>query len=347
MADIQQFIDFVAIAKLKGKRVAFWGWEPSVFSAFVRLSLLDGMETVFITDDFPVQDLEACKITQDFHDIDELYSKPDKLLEFKPDQVCILHQDTTLAIKTYETVLRQFGLSPLDICVTKEIWRVSRYVEGDAYNRAIASVPKTVVGGMTPRARLNLFDGLRYITENKIPGRIVNYGVSRGWSVYFIAEVLKQLGDTDREIVAFDGFRGFPQDKSRYDLCHLRYKKYALRSTPASRENAQEATERNLEVHSKRITLVAGDICETIADLGNEPVALALFDMDDYTPTKVTLEPTYRVLSKNGVFVLDHFTYDTTGGFCIGERVAMLEFLEKYPMFSPTGENIFYKTGNV
>lgn len=106
-------------------------------------------------------------------------------------------------------------------------------------------------------------------------------------------------------------------------------------------------TKINLSPHIERIELVAGDIYETITQLPDDPIALALFDMDDYTPTKVSLEPTYEKLSNNGVFILDHFTYDTIGGFCVGQRLAMLEFLEAHKMFNLTSSNMFFKTNKM
>ena len=51
------------------------------------------------------------------------------------------------------------------------------------------------------------------------------------------------------------------------------------------------------------ISLVPGDINDTISQLPDEPVALAFFDMDDYTPTKVALEPIYERLSPGGIMI--------------------------------------------
>jgi hypothetical protein len=341
---VQETMDFVAIAKWNRKRIAFWGWDADVISALKREKLIEDIETIFITEDYPVQDIEACKITQAYHDVDQIYQAPEKLVDFKPDKLCILHYNPYRAIRVYEMLLRQYKQNPMDIYGTSSMWRISDYIEDDTYNKLVASIPKAIVGGLIPKSRLSVYNGLRYIVKNQVPGRILNFGVSRGWSMYFIAQTLSQLGDTDRRIVGFDSFSGFPQEASPLDLCHLKYKKYAPMYTPEKKELFQRITEKNLEPHMHRISLVAGDINETITLLGDEPIALALFDMDDYTPTQVSLEPTYEWLSTNGIFILDHFTHDTIGGFCIGQRIAMLEFLEKHPMLGFTESNMFFKT---
>ncbi len=341
---IKELIDYVAIARWSGKSVAFWGWNPTVISALERENLLKDLKTIFISEHYPVQDLEKCKITQEYHSIDQVYQAPEKLIEFKPDKVCILYQNQHEAIRAYEILLREYEIDPMNIFVSRRIWAYIDYIEGDIYNKLVSSVPKSIVGGLVPKSRLSLYDGLRYIVKNKVPGRVINFGVSRGWSMYFIAKVLEHLGDTDRQIVGFDSFSGFPQNASRYDLCYLRYEKHNPKYTTSVKNQNKNQTEQNLNDFMHRISLIDGDINETIFHLGEEPIALALFDMDDYTPTRVSLEPTYRRLSFNGVFVMDHFNYDTIGGFCVGQRIAMLEFLEKYPMFGFTGTNMFLKT---
>jgi len=340
-----ELIDYVALARLNGKSVAFWGWDPIAISALERENLLKGLKTIFIAEHYPIQDMEKCEITQEYYSIDQVYQTPEKMIEFKPDKICILYQNQYEAIRAYEIILRKYEQNPMNIFLTRSVWAYSDYVEGDIYNKLVASVPKNIVGGLVPKSRLALYDGLRYIIKNNVPGRIINFGVSRGWSTYFIAKVLEHFGDTERQIVAFDSFSGFPQNASRYDLCYLRYAKYIpMYTTPVKSQNKKQ-TEHNLSDYMHRISLVDGDINETILQLGEEPIALALFDMDDYTPTKVSLEPTFRLLSPNGVFIMDRFNYDTVGCFCVGQRIAMLEFLEKHPMFGYTGTNMFLKTG--
>ena len=342
---VQETLDFVAIAKRCGKRIAFWGWNAEVVGALERSGMLDGLETIFISNEFPVQDISACKFTQHYFDIDELYNPPEALASFNPDKVCILHTDPYRAITDYELVVRTYGVNPMNVYATSKMWQIHDYDDRFTYRKIIDSIPKGIPGGLIPWTLRGLYNGLRFVVQNGIPGRIVNYGISRGWSMYFIGQVLDSLGDTDRPIVGFDGFMGFPQRSSEMDLCNLKYNKVTSKITPQSSQSAQEQTEENLAPHMHRTTIIAGDIAETISQLGDEPVALALFDMDDYTPTKVALAPTYECLSPGGVFIMDHYTYNSIGGFCVGQRIAMLEFLEQHPMLGFPETHMFFKSG--
>jgi predicted O-methyltransferase YrrM len=226
-------------------------------------------------------------------------------------------------------------------------WGLKEPPVGKAYFEAserIAAIP----GGMF--IPTELYESLKYIFDADIPGDIVEYGVWKGRSLYFIAWLTQKLSKRPRKILGFDTFAGFGDSASDANdhfmgSAFAKHSKYARLSGDSK---IYTDTSREAVAHLMRdfdnVELVEGDIRDTISTVEGRQLALAFFDMDDYSPTAAALEMTYQSLQPGGVMIHDHFSTPTLlRGACYGQRIAMKKFLATHPMFTLCNSNTFLK----
>jgi hypothetical protein len=172
---------------------------------------------------------------------------------------------------------------------------------------------------------------------------VVNLGVYQGWSLYFICSVLRELeGPSERQVLGFDSFEGFEQGHERDAFCDYQT---SLGKTGWDfyKDTSVALCEKNLGAFGN-CELIEGNIRDTVRQLEGRRIALALFDMDDYSPTQRALDTVYRNLERGGVIIHDHYSFETIcEGACIGQRLAMQEFLQRHAMFHLSGTNVFMK----
>jgi hypothetical protein len=329
----EEIINKIKGALLIKKRIAFWGIDQEIINALYSEGILEPLDFIIVSDKkehigLKILNLEVCSIY--------------RLQEFKPDEIIVF--DEKNAISVYESLIRDFGYSPLQVFISNMYWKTTHYVSDSIYKQCIDSIPKETKGGLSAEeVVIHLYDSLKYVIRNNIPGNIINLGVYQGWSMYFIALVLEYFGEQKRKIIGFDTFGGFSPVSVKNDVfcdyqCSLGKTGYNF-----FKDTGYENVARLLKPFSN-VSLIKGDINDEISRIKDEPVALALFDMDDYTPTKVALEPIYKCLSPRGVMIHDHYSYHTLcEGSCVGQRIAVLEFLENHWMFNLTGTNVFMK----
>lgn len=233
-------------------------------------------------------------------------------------------------------------ISPNNIYIDRDAWSDRTYRADDILQRALARVGPMSLSSV--ELLTHIIDCLLDIKRRDVPGDIANFGVYKGWSIRFIAEVCRQIRLTDRVIYGFDTFSGFPELPPDNRDAFVSYMKNRFGPEIAIH------TDSSLELVSERlssyenITLIKGDIRDTVIWLDGKRLSFALFDMDDYTPTKVSLGPTYEILSNGGFIVHDHFSFPSCGTPGLwGQRRAMTEFLETTSMLNLTGTNVFMK----
>jgi O-methyltransferase len=190
-----------------------------------------------------------------------------------------------------------------------------------------------------------LADAVKYITQAKIPGDIVECGVWRGGSMMVVAKTLVALGDTSRELYLFDTFEGMtaPTDKD-----------VMFDGTPAAQILAEtekkegggnywcvagiEDVRRNMESTGypmAKVHLVKGRVEDTIPRQGPAKIALLRLDTDWYESTKHELDHYYQRLSQGGVLIIDDY------GHWQGSRRAVDEFFATLP-YRPLMSRIDY-----
>jgi hypothetical protein len=157
----------------------------------------------------------------------------------------------------------------------------------------------------------------------EIPGVICEFGVQWGATM---AQLINLRGiyepfNHSRKIFGFDTFEGFP-DVDEKDGGFSAIGDYAIT------KHYEDTLEEILSLHEsfspiphvKKFELVKGDASLTIGPwLDNNPyavVAMAIFDMDVYRPTKTVLEKLVPRLTKGSILVFDelncpHFPGET------------------------------------
>lgn len=317
---------------VQNMRVVFWGYYPDVLTNLVRSGVLHRMSFKLVDDRRVYIGKQVLK-TRVEH--------PDNIRSFKPDVVIIL--DNSRSMKIYETIVEKYCIKPTKVFVTKQMWQQEDYFDDSLYLECINSIPSNIRGGLSiPKVYIHLFQALKYVIENNVIGDVLNIGIYQGWSMYFICCLLKKLGNDSKKVLGFDSFKGI-HGRHKLDCFCEHQTKLGKTAQNFFRDTSLELCQMNLSDFDN-FAIIDGNICDTIKKIKNRKVALALFDMDDYSATKEALPEVYNSLVKGGIILHDHFTFDSLcGGACIGQRLAMRKFLRIHPMFNLCGTNVFLK----
>ncbi|MCA1560508.1 MAG: TylF/MycF family methyltransferase [Acidobacteria bacterium] len=186
---------------------------------------------------------------------------------------------------------------------------------------------------MTSQERVvSLVRAIRYVTENRIPGAIVECGVWKGGSMMATALTLQTASDI-RDLYLFDTFEGMTaptENDVRYDG------KPATGLMAAAPRTDQmwavaglEEVERNMTrtgYPPERIHYIKGRVEQTVpAQVPCDEIALLRLDTDWYESTRHELLHLYpRVVSGGVVIFDDYFHY-------LGQRQAVDEYFNPLP----------------
>jgi hypothetical protein len=156
-----------------------------------------------------------------------------------------------------------------------------------------------------------------------VPGVICEFGVQWGATLNLLVSLRGMLepNNYSRHIFGFDTFAGFA-DVAKQDGDNVKSGDYKTPADYAAVLNElldiQEFFCR--PSHYRNFSLIEGDVVETfpgwLADNSHAVVAMAIFDMDVYAPTKLVLETIKPRLTKGSVLVFDelncpHFPGET------------------------------------
>jgi len=240
-------------------------------------------------------------------------------------------------------LVKEMNVNPAVITIQQSVFSLEEnniYKEDNKYSE-ISSLIKIEgsLNGLTSRALVaHIYDCVKHIASNNIKGDIVNLGVYRGWSMKYFLLLLEHFGLSDRTVIGFDTFDGFTQG-GELDVY------YNIGGYDGFRGISTDIVNANLAPF-KNYRLVKGDIVETIKDVSfPNGISLALFDMDDYTPTMAALPAVHANTNPGGFIVHDHYNMMSCPEnlTCVGQRLAMDEFLKTNYMFNLSGTNIFIK----
>jgi O-methyltransferase len=159
-----------------------------------------------------------------------------------------------------------------------------------------------------------LYKAVLYVIQAKIPGDFVECGVWKGGSAMIIAETLKALGVTDRNIYLYDTFEGMPEPDER-DI------KIRTGATGKSmwlgnqssggwcNISIEEVTENVLKTGypKERFVFVKGKVEDTIPKTIPNAIAILRLDTDWYASTIHEFEHLYPLLSEGGVLMIDDY----------------------------------------
>jgi hypothetical protein len=185
---------------------------------------------------------------------------------------------------------------------------------------------------MTSFERLHaLYQAVKYVEHNRVPGAIVECGVWRGGSMMLVCRTLLRLGSHDRSLHLFDTFAGMTEP-SDLDIDPLgRPAAELLSSTPPSRDVGCVWCIASLEdvrtnvlgtgYPEARCNFVVGSVEKTLPAQAPERIALLRLDTDWYASTRHELEHLFPRLVDGGVLIVDDY------GHWRGARKAVDEYL--------------------
>lgn len=167
----------------------------------------------------------------------------------------------------------------------------------------------------------NIYTSLHHISRNRIPGDIVECGCFLGGSTRFMLDTCLKLGLSDRKIIVFDTFTGFPPDQQD----SFGGKPFHPDDFVTPGTDFREQFISNISSHplSDNVTVVTGMVEEHMPQHPFGDVSLARLDTDFYSSTRTELEILYPRLSSNGVLIIDDY------GSFDGCRRATDEYFEK------------------
>ncbi len=182
-----------------------------------------------------------------------------------------------------------------------------------------------------PNCLVHIYQCLKHAATLGLDGCVAEFGVFKGGTTRFIAEVVASL-HRSWPILGFDTFEGFPPRRSlldMYDHVGAEYSRLSLVE--------QYLSDTNVE-------LVPGDIVDTAAILRERPMILTFVDTDNYSAATAAIEAVVENTVIGGAIVLDHFTGEQRFRYTLGERTAAKELLvpdSRY--FNLHGTGVFFR----
>lgn len=183
----------------------------------------------------------------------------------------------------------------------------------------------------SPERLFALIEAVKYVVSNNIPGSFVECGVWKGGSMMAIAETLRQLQVTDRQLYLYDTFAGMPppteEDKNYSEetaASMLQKESYVKEESVVwAYSNLAEVKANISQVAypATNIHYIEGDVLQTIP--ANDPgqIALLRLDTDWYESTKHEMVHLYPKLISSGVLIIDDY------GYWKGSRKAVDEYM--------------------
>ena len=186
---------------------------------------------------------------------------------------------------------------------------------------------------MTSAERLfALIEAVKYVVKNDIPGSIVECGVWKGGSMMAVAETLKKLNATDRQLYLYDTYAGMTpptdEDKAHNEetAADLLVKDAGIKEESVvwafSTIEEVKANISQTNYPQNNIHFIEGDVLKTIPAADPGAIALLRLDTDWYESTKHEMEQLYPKLNQSGVLIIDDY------GFWKGSRKAVDEYLQ-------------------
>lgn len=169
----------------------------------------------------------------------------------------------------------------------------------------------------SPERGYALYQAVRHIVAQTIPGCLVECGTWKGGSAMIMALTLKQLGAANRPIILFDTFDGMTE-ASDLDLDRNGRPADVLMAGEFGAATAELVTARagldevraaldSTGYDPRRIRYVEGDIRQTAELTQTSRIALLRLDTDFYDSTLAELTQFYPRVSHGGIVIIDDY----------------------------------------
>lgn len=140
-----------------------------------------------------------------------------------------------------------------------------------------------------------------------VPGEIVECGVFKGASLIRLA-TFRDYHGLDKKVVGFDTFSKYPEAKSAEDKA---FRSKFVEESGINSIDTKELYKILDKKGIKNVSLIKGDICETIPRyVDDDPdlrISLINMDVDLYEPTMTALEWLWPKLCACGILILDDY----------------------------------------
>jgi O-methyltransferase len=219
-------------------------------------------------------------------------------------------------------------LQPPDVVIAGSAHLAFRDPEYERLNSP-ALVPSYATG--SPNTREHLYQCLKASARGGLRGAIIEFGAFKGGTTAWLARVAAYLELEGCRLIGLDSWTGFPPRRSVLDLYEH----------PRCVFTDLEAVRAYVEPFG--VELIAGDISETYQALEGEPILLAFFDTDNYSPARAALELCARQLVVGGSIVFDHVATTPDYIETLGERIAAYEVLGPAGFLHLRGTGVFTK----
>lgn len=214
--------------------------------------------------------------------------------------------------KWFRSAVRAFGY---DLVPTNRIFSTQR--ESPDFDKEFLDIFRRVkpFTMTSPERAFALYESVKYIVRNDIPGDIVECGVWKGGSMALVAHTLLQLGAADRQLVLFDTFDGMSAPDARDVDLRGRSAEGMLRSSDKSRDwvwasaslAGVQAVMRDTGYDETLVRYVEGKVEDTLPLQLPDRIAILRLDTDWYTSTHHELTHLYPNLTTGGVLILDDY----------------------------------------
>jgi hypothetical protein len=161
-----------------------------------------------------------------------------------------------------------------------------------------------------------LYQAVKFIHANKVPGAMVECGIWRGGSSMMIALTLGALGDTSRDIYLYDTYAGMtrPEDvdiRSRDGMEQIsRWQAFERDGYNEWTHAALDEVRANMRATGypeDKLHFVEGDVETTIPAVAPEEISVLRLDTDWYRSTRHELHHLYPKLAPGGALIIDDY----------------------------------------
>jgi predicted SAM-dependent methyltransferase len=153
-----------------------------------------------------------------------------------------------------------------------------------------------------------LYQSVKYVIENNVPGDFVECGVWRGGSAMVMALTLNALNTSTKNIYLYDTFSGMTEPKEvDVDFRGVKAKDQLLDVSCCAGLEEVKVNLRRTGYSDEKIFFIEGPVERTIPSVIPETISLLRLDTDWYESTYHELKHLYPVLSQRGVLLIDDY----------------------------------------
>jgi O-methyltransferase len=212
-------------------------------------------------------------------------------------------------------------LIPIETPVAADMWSDKAFME--IYDQCR---PFTMT---SPERMFSLYQSVKYVVDNDIPGDFVECGVWKGGSSMLIALTLVKLGLTDRTLWLYDTFEGMSEptaedrDFSGGDAVSQLNASDRQDSHSVWCYSSLDEVKANMAgtgYNGSCIRFVQGKVEDSIPGAIPADIAILRLDTDWYASTYHELTHLYPLLRRKGVLIIDDF------GHWEGAKKAVLQY---------------------